>query len=173
METKGLEHILGVGEQGFQLVVAGPGFDELDHLHLVELVHADKSPRVLAVASGLAAETGRVGGEVDRQIAAVQYFFAVKVGHRHLGGGDKEEIVRFHPVHVLFHFGKLAGAGHAVAVNQERREDLAVSVAADMKVNHPGDKRPFEKRSDAGKNHEPAAGEFRRPFHVQYAQGFP
>ena len=58
-QAEALQHLLGVPGQGFQLVIAVLGLCELNKLHLVELMLADKPAGIAACGAGLAAEAAR------------------------------------------------------------------------------------------------------------------
>ena len=66
-QLEALEHVLGVLDQQLQLLARALGLDELDQLHLVELVHPDVAAGVLAGRAGLAAEIGGPGDVLQRQ----------------------------------------------------------------------------------------------------------
>ena len=75
-------------EQFFQRGIGLVRMHDLHQLHLVELVLAYHAARVLAVGTGLAAETRRVRDELHRQLFQRHDLVAHDVGHRDFGGGD-------------------------------------------------------------------------------------
>ena len=68
MKTEPLENVFRLGDENLKLIERGVGMDEVDHLHLVELVDAEHAARHLAGAARLAAEARRVGGELDGRL---------------------------------------------------------------------------------------------------------
>ncbi len=52
----------------------------------------------------------------------------MKIGHRHLGGGNQVVVQAFQLKHVLLELGQLAGTGHAVGVTDKGREDLCITL---------------------------------------------
>ncbi len=80
-----------------------------DYLYLRELMQTVQTAHVLAVGTGLAAETLGVGAVLDGQVLLVEYHVAVYVGHGHLGGGNEVEVVHLAVVHLTFLVGQLAG----------------------------------------------------------------
>ncbi len=88
---------------------------EFDQLDLVELMHADEAPRAEPRRPGLAAETGRIGDEILRQIGERENFLAVQVGHRHLGRRREVEFVPLAPVKLLLELRQLPGADERLA----------------------------------------------------------
>ena len=119
---------------------------ELDHLDLVELVDAQQATGVLAGGARLAAETGRVGGVVDRQLVDGQDLVAVDVGDRHLGGGDQVQLVALDHVHLPFLVRQLSGAARRGGVHQQRRPHLGVAVALGQ-LQHQADERALQARA--------------------------
>ena len=61
-----------------------------------------QAAHVLAVAAGLAAETGRVGAVLDGQVGVGENHVAVKVRHGHFRRGDEVEVVGCDDVHLRF-----------------------------------------------------------------------
>jgi hypothetical protein len=96
------QHGFGVAGHFLERVVGRRRMDDLHHLDLVELVLADHSPRVLAVASRFRTETRRVRGQLDRQRLGRQDLAAHGVRERDLGRRDEVEplvrrrVIRFH-----------------------------------------------------------------------------
>src|SRR5690606_29110625 len=69
-----LQHLLGAAGQLSQRL-EGPGrLDDLYHLELVELVLTDHAAGIAPGGAGLAAETRRVGDELQRQLFGIEYF---------------------------------------------------------------------------------------------------
>ena len=111
------------------------GVAEPVELHLVELVQADQPPGVAAVAAGLTAEAGGVGDVLQRQLLGGDDLTAVQGSDGHLSGGGQPEVILRAAEALLGEFGQLTGAGEAGAVDQDRRQDLAVALAA-VQVEH-------------------------------------
>ena len=109
------------------------GVDDLHKLDLVELMHADDALVVSSGGSRLAPETGGVGRHFDRQVGFRQKRVAVEIGDRHLGGGGEENAIDavfsgIGAIHVVLEFRELAGAFHALALDEVRDVDLLVAV---------------------------------------------
>ena len=121
METEPLEDVFRFAYEDFKLVERGVGMDEVDHLHLVELVDAEHAARHLAGRSGFAAEARRVGGKLDRKILAGENVVAVVVGYRNFSRRDEPEIVDLAVVEIFGELGKLARARHRLGIDDERR----------------------------------------------------
>ena len=132
-------HLLELSETGLRR-------RQLDELDFVELVLADEAAHVLAVGARLAAETGRVGRVAQRQEALVQDLFAVEIGERHLGRRHEVVVGAFEMEQVGLELRQLAGADQAVAIDDERRQHLAVAVSGGVQVEHEGDESALEAR---------------------------
>jgi len=144
VKPKRFQDVLGVQGELLELVVGGLGGRELHELHLVELVLADESPRVLPVGSRLAAKARRVGHVVDGQVLLAQDLVAVDVRDGDLGRGDHVVVHPFDLEEVLGELRELPRAGHALLVDHEGREDLQVGVLEGVQVEHVVDEGPFE-----------------------------
>ena len=81
---------------------------------------------------------------LDGQIGAVEHLVAVEIGDGHFGRRDEEEVALLDAEGVLLELRKLAGGGHGGAVDQLRREDLDVSVLANVQVHHEVEQRALE-----------------------------
>ncbi len=86
------EHFTEAGEF-FVVFVAAFRVGEVNHFHLVELVQAEKTAGVLTVATGFAAEAGRVGADALRKFRFRNHFAGVEVGQRHFCSRDEEQVV--------------------------------------------------------------------------------
>jgi hypothetical protein len=105
------------------------GRRELDQLHLVELVLSNQPADILAVRTGLAPETRRVGGVLDRQIAAVEDLAAMQVRQRHFGGRDEVQVpVAGDLEQVGFELRQVPGPDERCRIHHERRLHLAIAV---------------------------------------------
>ena len=82
---------------------------------------------ILAVGTGLAAEAGRVGRKLLRELVGVQDDVAEDVGHRHFGGRDHIEVIDGGVVHLAFLVGKLAGTEAGGGIDHHRRLHLLVA----------------------------------------------
>ena len=89
-----LQDLFGVAGQLLQRLEALVGGDDLHHLHLVELMLANKASGVFAAGSGFGAEARGMGDKLERQLGFVEDAVAHQVGHRHFGGGDQRERLR-------------------------------------------------------------------------------
>ena len=135
--------------QFFQRLPGLVGAHDLHQLHLVELVLADHAARVLAVAAGLGAEARRVADELERQRLGGDDLVAHDVGHRHFGGRDQVELAAVgarHAEQVFLELRQLAGAEHAVGIDQVGHVDLGVAVLGGVQVEHELGERAMQAR---------------------------
>ena len=132
-------------------------------LHLVELVQPDQAAGVPPVGARLAAEAGGVGHVSERQLLGGDHLLAMKRGDRHLGGGGEPEVVFGAAEAFLGELRQLARAGEAGGVHQDRRQHLAVALAA-MQIQHEVDQGPLQPGSLAQQGHEAALGDAHRAF---------
>ncbi len=93
-----------------------------EHLDLVELVHTEDAPGVLAVRAGLAAEAGREARVPQRQLVGVDDLVHVVGRQRDLGGADQVQVVLVEVVDVLGRLAEEAGAAHGLRADQRRGE---------------------------------------------------
>jgi hypothetical protein len=105
----------------------------------------DEASHIRAIRSGLAAETWRVGRVLQRQIAAIENLFAMKVRERHFGRRNQEQIpVAADAEEILLELWKVPRSCERRAVHQKRRLDFLVAVVACVDVEHEIDQRPLE-----------------------------
>jgi hypothetical protein len=168
-QLEGAQHRLGVGEQPPKLVHGVLGPHELDQLDLVELVAALDAASVAAGGHLLAAEAGGEGHVLDGQGGAVQDLFAVKIGDRHLGGGDEPEVLADVAIEVVAELGQVAGADQAVAADHEGRQNLAVAVLVGVQVEHEADERALQAGAPTLEHVETAARELHAAVEVDDA----
>src|SRR5687768_14759850 len=69
-----------VGYQRFQFIAGLFGKRELHELYLIKLMLAEDAADVLAIGAGFAAETRRVGGELDGKAIALDNFVSINIG---------------------------------------------------------------------------------------------
>ena len=99
------------------------GQHEREHLHLVELVHPEDAPRVLAGGARLAPEAGGDAHVAQGQVGRGQDLVGVQPGQRHLGGADQVEVVLGRAVDRGPVGGEEAGPEHRLLAHQHRRHD--------------------------------------------------
>ena len=152
---------------------------EVHHLDLVELVDAQHAARHLARRPRLAAEARSVGRELDgalggdlREVHAVKDVVAVVVRDRHLGRRNQPEVVDLAVVEVFSKLRELASAGHRVAVHDERRQHLGISLLLAVEVEHVLDERALEFRALAENHGEARARELHAAREVEDAELF-
>ena len=143
---------------------------EVDHLHLVELVLANQALGVLAVRAGFGPEAGRMGAEPDRQLRFVDDLACVDVGQGNLGRGDQEIIRVVELEQVFLEFGQLARAGHGLAVDDERRDDLGVAMQGCLRVEHQLGQGAFQTGAPAIADGKAGACQLGGALEVQAAQ---
>jgi hypothetical protein len=90
VEPELLHEALGLSDELLERLLALLGRRELEHLDLVELVPADRSALLGAVAPALAPVAGRVRERLDRQRFPREDLVAVHVEDRGLGRRQEE-----------------------------------------------------------------------------------
>ncbi len=159
-----------MNQEAFQLRVGGLRRAELDQLHLVELVLADQAAGVLAVGTGLRPEAGGVGRVIKRQGLLLQDLVLMDVGQGHLGRRDQEIVPLLQLEEILLEFGKLAGAGHRLPVDDERRQNFTVAVFGGVEVQHEVDQGPLQPGTGAQVKREARSGDLGGAFQVEDVQ---
>ncbi len=145
------------------------GEDVGEHLDLVELVHAEDAPGVLAVRARLAAEAGREARVAQRQALGVQDLVHVVGGERHLGRADQVQVVLVEVVDVLGGLAEEAGAGHRLRAHQRRgqhRREAGRRGLRDRRV----DQGELQEGAHAGQEVEARAGDLGAALHVDGAE---
>ncbi len=117
---------------------------EIDHLDLVELVHAQHAARHLARAARLAAEARRIGRQLDRKLLSVQNVVAVVVRDRDLRRRDEPEVVHVAVVQVFGELRQLARARHGRRIHDERRQHFRIPLLLAVQVEHVLDERALQ-----------------------------
>ncbi len=151
------------------LVLRVLGEDVREHLDLVELVHAEDAPRVLAVGAGLAAEARGEARVAQRELVRVEDLVHVVRGEGDLGGADEIEVVLLQVVHVLRGLAEEAGALHGARADQrggQHRDEAGLGGLRDRRV----DERQLQEGADAGEVVEARAGDLRAALDVDGAQ---
>ncbi len=133
-------------------------------------MHADDAAHVAAVGTGLAAEAGRVGAELNRQVGALQCFVAVNVRDRNLGGGYQPEIVAFALEEVFLELRQLACTEKAGRVHHKRRQHLGVSMLPCVYIEHEVNERAFELRAHVPIEGKTRSGDLGGSFQVEDAK---
>ena len=111
-KLKALQDCFRLAGDQFQLFQRGVGIGIADQLHLVELVHAQQSARVLSGGPGFTTEAGAKGTEALRQFTRVKNLVAIQIGDRDFGRGNKKQVVVGDGVGIFLELGEVAGAGH-------------------------------------------------------------
>ena len=120
----------------------------------------DQPVDILAVRSRLAAKAGRVGGVLEREISAIEYLAAVKIGERHLGGWDEIEIPFARDLEeILLELGQLSGANQRLRVCQKRRLHLSITMLPGVQIQHEVDQRARQARPRSAQHGKPCAGD--------------
>src|ERR1041385_457984 len=167
------EHPLGVAGQELVLRLARLGTAEPDQLDLVELMHPEEPAGVLSRRARLPAEARRECHERRGQRGRLENLVPVQVGHRHLGGGNEEEIIPRDLVLVFLELGELPGAGERVAVDEERRRHLEVAVLAGMEIEHETGEPAHQPRPQAGEEREAGARDLGAPYEIENPERLP
>ena len=119
------------------------GRDEAEHLHLVELVHAEDPARVFPGRAGLAAEAGREAGVAQRQPLGLEDLLGVQRRERDLGGADEEQLVLRQRVDLLLGVGQEAGPVQRLLAHEHRRDHRLEAMPAQL-LQHPAHERELE-----------------------------
>src|SRR5262245_10550323 len=131
---------------------------------------AENPADVFAVGPGLAAETRRVGGELDRQPMTVDDVVAIDIRHRHFCCWIEVVVRALDFEQVLFEFRKLTGTKQTFAVHHEGRNDLGVSVFLRVNVQHEVDQRTFQSGPKAGQKRKARSCDFGGAFQIEYPE---
>ena len=137
---------------------------EREHLHLVELVHAQDAADVLAVRPGLPA-VARRPARVPLRAVQVEDLVRVVRRQRHLRRADQVQVVGLEPVDLAGVRAEEAGALHRLRPHQRRRDRRREAVLhrlLDRHLQHP----ELQQRADAGEEVEPRAGHLRAALGV-------
>ena len=94
--------------------------DVREHLELVELVNAQDSAGVFAVAAGFAAVAGAPAGVANRSVREVNDFVAVVAGESNLDRAGHVEVVCGYVVNLTGVRTEEPGASHDLWSNQGR-----------------------------------------------------
>ena len=76
-----------------QALVGVLGCVDAHYFHLVKLMQSVQSAHVFSIATGFAAEAGRVGAALDRQALLIENDVSEDVGYRYLGSRNQIQIV--------------------------------------------------------------------------------
>lgn len=129
----------------------------------------DQTAGVTAGAARLATEAGGISTEAHRQLAAIDDIAAVHIGHRYLGGGDQIVVQPLQLIHILGKLGQLPGAGHAVLIGDEGRENLGIAVGA-VGIHKERNDTALQPAAQPPVEMEPLAGYLSGGLRVQDAQ---
>ena len=162
------QHLLFPGQQAFVLSggLFNGGVDE--HLHLVELVHADDAAGVLAVRAGFAPVAGALAGEPDGTRREVQDFVRVVPGQRHLGGSHEVKVILGETVDLGVVLYVKTGALHGLGAHQGGR-DHGDETGLDGLIHGHLQQRHLQPRAHAAQEVEAGAGHLRAALHVDRA----
>ena len=170
-QLQGLQHRFRIRRE---LLMGRFGFVRMHkpvELHLVELVQADQTAGIAAVAARLAAEAGGVGHVAQGQVVAVQNLAPVERRERHFGGGREPEVVVRAAEALLRKLGQLPRTGEARGVHQHRRLHLPVALTG-VQIQHETDQGPLQPRTGAQQGHEAATGNACGAFRLEQTQPF-
>ena len=128
------------------------------HLDLVELVHAEHPPRVLARRAGLAPEAGRVARVAQRELVRGQDLVHVHPGQRDLGRARQVQVVPLDAVDVDLVRRQEAGSVHRLLADEHRRQH-GDETLLDESVEREAVERQLHQREVPDAIDEPGAGE--------------
>jgi len=127
-----LQETLYVVEHLVQALVRVTWLVDAYNLYLVKLVQAVQATNVLAVATSLTTEAGRVSAALDREVLLVEDNIAEDVGYRNLGSRDEEEVVEISMIHLTLLVWQLTCAATRILVYNVWRLNLQVSALAGL-----------------------------------------
>ena len=104
-----------------------------------------------------------------RQLRVLEDFAAHQVGQRHFGGRNQVALglANLRAEQVLLELRQLAGALHAVGVDQQRHVAFGVAVFAGVQVEHELPKRAMQPGQLAAHDGEARSGKFRASLRVE------
>ena len=144
MQTEKLKNFLGVAGQFFEGFEGFVRMEDLNELHLVELVHADNAAIVPSGASCFATPTRSVTGHLDRKILLGEESVPVKIGDRDLGGGDEKQFVVLSGIDFFRELGELARAESALPFHDVGNSHFFVAMLAGLRVQEELNERALE-----------------------------
>nr|WP_245668797.1 hypothetical protein [Chloroflexus islandicus] len=115
------------------------------------------------------AETGGVGGVIDRQLARFENLVGVEAGNRHFCRRHQPQTRLFIAVEVVTEFGQLAGGPQHRFFNYKRRVDLLVALLQ-MEIEQPLDDGPLQARAGAAHDIKARTGQLDAALEVENAQ---
>ena len=118
---------------------------QANQLDLVELVNPEQPPGVLSGGAGLAAETGGIAHQGDRERVGLEDLIPVQIGEGHLRGRDEKQVIADR-VEIFLELGQLAGPGHGGAVHHVGRGHFPIAMLAGMQVQHESSERTDQPR---------------------------
>jgi hypothetical protein len=139
-------------------------------LHLVELVHAQQTPCVLARRARFAPEAGRVRRVAHGQVRGFEDLVAVQVRDRYLRRGDEPQVIPLRLVRLVGELGELPGAGEGLPRHQVGNAQLFVAVLARVHVEEEVDERPLEAGSGAPEHRKARAADEGAPGKIEHPE---
>ena len=131
------EHLLFHGQQVLMLLVGVLLLGVDEHLHLVELVHADDAGSILASSTCFAAVAGAPAAVAQRTVGQVENLVLMHTGERHFGGTDQVLLVRFAQTVDFVGVGvEEASAAHHFRTHQRRGDGQREAVLLGLVHSH-------------------------------------
>ena len=171
-QAQQLQNLFCVSSQLIQLSPGFLRFGELNQLDLVELMHTNQTTGITACSTSLCTEASAVCGIFQRQLVAGQDIVTMIVGYRYFSSRNQVHVAVFQLVHILSKFRQLAGALHACAINDERREEFSVAMLSGVYVQEEVDNSALQTRAHATIEYIACAAYLYAAFKVQNAQTF-
>ena len=153
------------------LVLGGRVFGraEHEHLDLVEPVHPEDAPGVLAVRAGLAPKARAVARVPQGQLRRREDFVGVVRGERHFGRTDEVEIIFGQVIDVLRRLTEETRTLHGLRLHQRRRDHRDEAVLQGH-AHRQVDQGELELGSLPGQVVEAGPGDLRAAFDVDGAE---
>lgn len=178
-QVQQLQHFFRVAGQLFQGIHRIFRTNDLHHLDLVELVHADQTAGVAAVRTGFRAEAWRVCSHFQRQSFLFHDLVAHQVGQRHFRRWDQRVVAavgfffqRTGMEQVFAELRQLAGTVQRGVVNQIRHIGLQVAVLLGVQIQHELGQRAVHAGDLPFHHHEARTGQLNRGGKIQPAGHF-
>ena len=120
-DVQGLVELTAVLDHVLVHIPALLGFADHELLDLVELMHAENTPRVLSVSTGLLTEVGGETSVLQRQLLLINPLASMVAADGLLRGGDQVLLVTLlslHMVELLIEVLQLGNTGHHLTVHE-------------------------------------------------------
>src|SRR5579885_2659708 len=136
-------------------------------------MHARQAARIAPRRASFAPKRRCPGGIADRQHPWLQDFITVQVRHRHLSRRIQEQIILHTEVRIILKLGKLAGAQHRRAFDQERRQNLHIAMFSRMHIQHEVEQSALQTSAQSTHDREACPRDLRPTLKIDDLQALP